>query len=428
MRAATPCVPDLRTDPVMSRRIDVLRTAMILFVVAWHVAPPIPVTSRTDFAWESFRAFAMTPRVFLIPSCLMVLTTITGYVLFSNPVRKSYRRNARNWARSLLVPFFAFGAPLVALLFVLQSAGFAHVYRYQLVPWSWPNLGNALFGLTDYPINVPLYFLRNVFVLLLTAPLVGWMTKKFGPALLVALFLIMATQPPIPYFGRWSMPLGFALGAYIAQRPSFIAFAEEYGAVFLMLSVSLSSLVLWQMLRPSAAGQELPRGLMSVVRVTAIAACWWLVCKLIPQHRGSAVGAWRGQPIARGLVSLTRYSFAIFCLHVPVLEVLRKTFDGFFVGTQSTAYPAFFLCAAPVTVLLCVAVAAIGERVAPRAWAFAMGRRTRAAQPRPYDQVTRTEQGHTEQGHTEQGRSEHSAPDVAKIRWVHGDSNPGPRG
>lgn len=129
-------VYDVRANPVMSSRVDVLRILMLLFVVLWHNTPTIVESAQYSYAWDWFRTVVTVPKVFLIPSCLMVLTTITGYILFSNTKPRPYLQSAQIWARSLLIPFFTFGLPIVVLMFVLQYAGGAADFRYQLFPWS----------------------------------------------------------------------------------------------------------------------------------------------------------------------------------------------------------------------------------------------------------------------------------------------------
>lgn len=241
-----------------------------------------------------------------------------------------------------------------------------------------------MFGFTDFPANVPLYFLRNLFLVLLTAPLVGWLTARTGPALTLILLGLMVTQPPIPYFGTWSIPFGFALGVYVAHRPSLIEFADRFGAAFLLLSLALSVIVVWQVTAMSdAANADPPRMLMNLIRATGIPACWWLSGLLIAPGRAGEAAGLPPNLTARILIRLAPFGFAIFCMHVPALSFLRKGFESFVGGTESAAYPIFFLLAAPVAALLCVAVAFLAERMFPRPWAIAMGRRTPATIVRP---------------------------------------------
>jgi len=353
---------DARRDPVFSTRIDALRLFAILLTVVFHLqpTPSSPLARGLGDGWLLTKLYADS---FLMPSGLMLFTTLTAYLQLSRATPRPYLMLVRQWARRLLVPLVAFSLPVVLVVLALQVGGhFEGFHGHQLVPFHALAFVDALVGLTRHPINVPLYFLKDVFLLLLISPGVAWLTRRTGPLLLVVVVAVDCLGLPAPIFQTWTLPTGFALGAWLEQRRDLLAVVDRRGPLFLLLAGAVASGLVFTLFL--GAGPERftpPAWLEAANRLAGAPACWWLTRFLV------------GPPLARAVRWLQTYSFPIFTMHAMCMAVLWTGFNATHHAPGSALFWVYWLATVPVGVAAPVAVALVAERVTPRAWAFMLG-------------------------------------------------------
>ena len=353
---------DARRDPVLSARIDALRLFAILLTVGFHLqpTPSSPLARGLGDGWLLAKLYIDS---LLMPSGLMLFTTLTAYLHFSRRTPRPYLTQVRQWARRLLVPLAAFSVPSVLVVLALQADGrFEHFHGHQLVPWSTFAFLDATVGLTRHPINVPLYFLKDVFLLLLISPAVGWLTQRTGPLLLLAVVVVDALGVPAPIFHTWTLPTGFVLGAYLEQRRDLLAVVDRRGPAWLALAVVVASGLVFTLY--SGAGPDrfvAPPWLEAVNRLAGAPACWWLT--------GFMVRGRLAAPVRR----LQAYSFPIFTMHAMAMGVLWTAFNATHQPPGAALFWAYWLVTAPFGAAAPVLVAQAAERLAPRAWAVLLG-------------------------------------------------------
>jgi succinoglycan biosynthesis protein ExoH len=347
---------------VLSARIDALRLFAILMTVTFHLQPnpSSPLSRGLGDGWLLTKLYLDS---FLMPSGLMLFTTLTAYLNLSRATPKPYLTLVRQWARRLLIPLAAFTLPPVLVVLALQAQGrFEGFHGHQLWPWDTFAVLDAALGLTKRPINVPLYFLKDVFLLLLLSPAIAWLTRRTGPLLLLALLAVDCAGVPAPIFHVWTLPTGFALGAFIEQRRDLLAAVDRHGPALLLWALAVASgLVFAVYLGAGPTRFTPPPWLEAVNRLAGAPACWWLTRFMV---RGRLAGPVRW---------LQAYSFPIFTMHAMLMAVLWTAYNATHQPPGSAVFWTYWLVTAPFGAAAPVLIALAAERVAPRPWAFLLG-------------------------------------------------------
>jgi surface polysaccharide O-acyltransferase-like enzyme len=160
---------DVRGNKALSLRIDFLRLYAVLMVVCFHIAPTpdYSFTQTNPLLQDDFVVFVKFIFRQLLPAGSMsLLPAITGLLVFAKPTQRPYMDNAKKWGRSLLMPYLTWGIILAVFFYTAIALGVStHIFRStELTAY---NVADAIIGIDGLPIDYPLYFLRNMFGLLL---------------------------------------------------------------------------------------------------------------------------------------------------------------------------------------------------------------------------------------------------------------------
>jgi succinoglycan biosynthesis protein ExoH len=197
-----------RLDKDLGDRIAALRFLMVAGIVMMHIPPgTLPADATAAIVW-----FKQAAAGGLFRGGVPVLTAISGYLLFRSGLDRAPLRLYRKKTGRLLVPLILWNLPLAALLYTMQARGGLTFYEsrlsiYPFQPWDFLQ---ATIGLTDYPLNYPLHFLRDLFVLALLAPLFGLALRRAPWAGLAAVcvfflgnldgYLVLRNEMPVIYY------------------------------------------------------------------------------------------------------------------------------------------------------------------------------------------------------------------------------------
>lgn len=251
-------------------------------------------------------------------SAVPLLTIFSGYLACLSLSRKRYGDYAWGRVRSLLVPFLLWNVLLALLLHVShQRTGYPEMMAVTEHNGALENLG-FVFGLSSFPVNYPLYFLKDLFLIALLLPPVlarmrPWLFLCAGAFLLVfCVHRSAVTVGDVLLIYRSDMLLFFLLGYGLARfdlidrlprfRPADDGFVV---AVFFALCIVMTGLLVRYDpdLDVYTTRIKLPLSLLFLCAVPAIAA-------LVRRHADSAFVT-----LARKLSS---YSFTLFLVHGPV--------------------------------------------------------------------------------------------------------------
>jgi succinoglycan biosynthesis protein ExoH len=294
----------------LSQRVQILRSLLIFGIVVLHVPPYVALVQMGPGLFDFIKAM-MQHAVFR--ASVPVLTFVSAYLLFSHSLDRRFKDLAIKKTRSLLVPLIAFNLPLAIAVYVTQAEGLLdREFSAQLHPFE--------------PVNYPLNFLRDLFVLSMMAPLFGTLLRRApwpGLGLVLSIFWFNLDGAIIL---RDPMAVTFYLGGMAAVGNWNMRRLDRFAWPLLALFLALcAAVVLFEI--------EDRRYL----RVVSPVLLWPSASLLV----GTIAG--------RGLVVLSRYSFFTFLIHAPTLLVLwfaYQQLDGL------VPYWVFWLWAPIMTVLL----------------------------------------------------------------------------
>lgn len=275
-------------------RLAILRFVMIIGVVVLHTPLYIPVVNIGSGWFDLTKAFFQNA---VFRSSVPVLACISGYLLFRSGLDQRYGELLRKKVRTLALPFLFFNLSLVLVLLIIESQ-FDLSFTYQLYPIDLTTLLNAALGLSASPLNYPLNFLRDLFVLMLLAPVFGWLLRRTGALALPVLAAIFLLDADGDLILRSEMPLMFYLGGLAAVRKWDLQRCDRFAWVFLTTFVALCLAIVHFKISNNT--------FLRLVSPLLL----WPATHLLAQSRA---GNW--------LAGMSRYSFFIFLAHAPILVV-----------------------------------------------------------------------------------------------------------
>lgn len=310
-------------DSEVKTRISILRFAMIFGIVILHTPEYVNIADIGSGWFDLTKAFFQSA---VFRCTVPVLTCISGYLLFGSGIDRNIRKLVSKKFRTLAVPFFTCNTLLAALLYLLQSH-YKIPMSYQLYPFSPATMLDAALGYSKGPLNYPLNFVRDLLVLMLLAPFMGYLLRHAATTGL----LIVVTLFWFDFEGnlvlRNEMAIMFYLGGMMAVQQWDIKRLDRYAGLCLIVFLTMcASMVMFRVANTT------------YLRFFAPFLLWPTTALLVD----TPVGAW--------LAARARHSFFIFLLHAPVLlltHALYKRVD------HSIPY-ALYWFAAPVLTTWCL--------------------------------------------------------------------------
>lgn len=283
-------------NPFVSERISMLRTLLILSVVVLHVvaAPPAAQVDFSDLATVLRCIFVDRFGRFAVPT----LSMVSGYLLFSARLDQTPLKLYKKKFTTLAVPFFFFNIVFSGVVYSIEYVtGSAPLYG--LTGKDLPSLLNGLLGYSEVPFNVPLHFLRDLFVLALLAPLFGVVIRRLpwlGLALVCGIFL-----PDLDghLVNRDTMAVLFYVGGMAGAGHWDLRKYDRFAVPAMAALVGLCAAVV--LFRVHAH---------TIVYLASPPLVWIASARLI----GTRLGNWA--------LENSKYSFFIFLAHSPMLRLI----------------------------------------------------------------------------------------------------------
>lgn len=280
------------TDHDVKMRISILRFVMIFGIVVLHTPEYVNIANIGSSWFDLTKAFFQSA---VFRCTVPILTCISGYLLFGSEIDTNVKKLAKKKFKTLLIPFLTCNALLAVLLFILQSQYKLNI-SYQLYPFSAGTMLDAAFGLTQGPVNYPLNFVRDLLVLMMLAPLIGYLLRRTALLGLLAVFLVFWLNIDGYLILRSEMPIMFYLGGMAAVKKWNVKMLDAHaGTCFFLFLLACIAVVYFKIENTTYLR------LISPLLV-------WPATALISN---SSWGHW--------LAKQAKYSFFIFLLHAPVL-------------------------------------------------------------------------------------------------------------
>lgn len=320
-------------NSLLSRTISFLRFPMIFFILYLHVA----LRGESDGAVESAEAFAGYEgvRFFFVESVSRIFVPcfffISGFLFFyySDFNSSVYYRKMKRRFRTLVVPYVFWNFFVIVLYYLgqrfvptIMSGQSGNLDEFGAKEWLmcfW-NINNG------YPINLPLWFLRDLIVLSALSPLVYFAVRwgRFWTVGVTALLWFLWGTPSNCFVGLFFFVAGACLGV---ERINFVEQMLPWRKLFLWLYVCVMLLGVTMRWWNLAAGVYLQKAgiLLGLCAVVSWGAC------LLERHS-----------LENRL--LERSSFFIYACHgVPMLFLAKLGSYVFHPDTSGELIVFFFL-------------------------------------------------------------------------------------
>ena len=264
----------------------------------------------------------------------------------------------RSRVHSLLLPFLFWNTVALLVLWLVQELPWFSAYitgqKARIAGLSWYGWLNTMVGLEQRPAAYQFWFIRDLMVLALLAPV--WRPVLARPVwawrLLAAqaLLWLLNWQPFL--FPAPEATLFFCTGAWVATvgRSLFALdrFAAAAGVVFLLSMAALASIPWTPEHQPELLALFRVNLLLGSVAVLGLSA-------LIPS----------GSAALQRLLALGVASFFVFAVHEPLLSVLRKVAFSLFRPSSEAAILALYVALPALTIVLALLAYSALQRVAP---------------------------------------------------------------
>lgn len=250
-----------------SRSFDLLRFPMAIFVVFAHMAPITVNPISSDFSFFSWQGIHNFIGLFISKGIALVTVPtfflISGYLFFLNLNGwdwNGYKKKLKSRKHTLFIPYIVWN--VLSFLLIVgkdlataftngqplgEATGFFDKYWSSFL-WNCCSWGEAQYSWVPWlsyetgPIDLPLWFIRDLMVIALLSPVVYMFVKKtriWGVIVLMFLY-VSHLWPNLP--GLSASTLYFVLGAYFAINGyNVVCFARKYRYVFFsMFLISFS--------------------------------------------------------------------------------------------------------------------------------------------------------------------------------------------
>lgn len=282
--------------PLVGKRISMLRIILILSVVFLHLgAPLVQELDRADVLQLLQFFFQDQLGRIAVPT----LSMISGYLLFAASLDRTPLTLYRKKARTLLVPFLVFNVAYFALQYAIEYAtGWAPLYS--ITNKTAPQLLNLAFGYADNPLNFALHFLRDLFVLILLAPLFGILIRRLPTIGLMLVFTVFMSDLDGHLVNRNTMAVLFYVGGMAAVWRWDLLKFDRFAPYCLAGLVAVCAAMIHSHTE-------------SYVYVYLVSP--FLVWPAAALLAGTRIGDWA--------LRHSKYSFFLFLAHVPLIRVAQ---------------------------------------------------------------------------------------------------------
>lgn len=363
-----------RIDDALSNKLRALSLLGIVMVVVGHAPSYRDPSAPSD---RSF-AFALVERLLtdaLPRVVVMMFFAVSGflYVVGHSGRAEDHWRKIRARTRSLMGPYLLWSLLGILLYLGLQS-----------LPWTAPWFSNSSrvlagkpvgelvrIGLFD-PIPYQLWFLRDLWLMVVATPVLLPLLRRFGGLVVLALLVPHALDLGVPGPGVSRLMTGdayfwFTVGAWFAVRGLPTSFDEKWAWPWLcvVLAVALGrSHVLasgdWPVDAPFAETPDL--FWFKAVHLVGVPALWVCYDRWL---------RWMERPF---WLSVSAYAFFVFVAHEPLMTMLRKPLVKL-LGVGDAMHALQFALTLCGTLAIVLGAGFALRRSSPRLFAFVCGGR-----------------------------------------------------
>ncbi|MEG1660078.1 MAG: acyltransferase family protein [Bacteroides sp.] len=212
----------MTTDELQSKTIDWLRFPLIIGVLLIHSYKPAindggRIMGNEQVVYPVFQFFRNLSSEVVGRLSVPMFFLIAGFLFFQAiPFNKAcYLRKLKSRFHSLLLPYMFWNSfTILAFFFLQQVMGFSQL-AYGSAPlvaqWEATDYLRCFWDIRPphYPLDYPLWFIRDLMVTMLLSPLLYLLFKRFKQVALLFFLLLWITGTSIPLTGINTMAIFF---------------------------------------------------------------------------------------------------------------------------------------------------------------------------------------------------------------------------
>ena len=199
---------------VFSERLSLARLILIVLVVYVHF--PLEVPSERSISSINPLEPAFIANATFLRFSVTILTIMSGFIMFAKHADQQGLRTVEKKVRTLLVPFLFWNLTLVAALYLAQRLGILSGQRLDLLGANAQTWADATLAWSTRPVNYPLYFLRDLFVISLIAVAISRIVRANVIPVIAVCVLIAEYNLDGNLILRTPMLIAFFIGAAMA--------------------------------------------------------------------------------------------------------------------------------------------------------------------------------------------------------------------
>jgi hypothetical protein len=312
---------------------------------------------------------------FFFLSSVPVLSAISGYLFFKEADYSVSFYLRRYWSRvrSIVLPMVSWNAIALALsaIAVILFPASEKLISYDVFNLRYQDFINALLGLTRHPVHFQFWFLHDLFLTVLCAPLMGIIVRRIpwiGLACVFTMWILnwnfwsiffRADVFFFFYIGAMARIQGWSVATLIPQRVG-IAFAAFFASM-----VALRTFAPYLVPSDLTWGNTLLELWNDGLRLLGLVALWGVAPLLANTHLG------------RLIAKIGVLAFFLHAIHWPFNQLMKKWFNALYPGDSDLALLVNFFGAAFMSVAFAIAAAWVLNAVAPKLFNHLSGGRSR---------------------------------------------------
>jgi len=305
-----------------SKVISTLRFPLAVLVIACHSGFFAPPTGEAISGWESWTLLTYM-QLFVcevLPHVSVPLFMLFSGMLFFRkgaPNIKEFGAQVKKRVRTLFIPYIIWStlAFIVTVCDGKISFTFMHWLQGLWDSCLWYNGGKFSIGIPGYPMNMPLWFIRDLMILVLLSYPIGWLLVKTRGWIL-ALMAIWWFPGHEKFFGFGADVLFYySLGAWISIKGidiiEMIRKVKIPSYIFVTIMLVIESLITFKIFNEthSVGFKWIP---FNIFVISMMAATLNIAITII-EHKKEAT-----------LITLASCSFFLFAAHYVALPIAQR--------------------------------------------------------------------------------------------------------
>ena len=278
---------------------------------------------------------------------------ISGFLFFLS--HKTYLEKIKARCRSLLIPYFLWNALLLAAYIIALTLGFPQdINRKGIEDYVWTDYLRLFWDRGSYdngnfvPLLCPLWYIRNLIIMSIISPLLYNIIKYVRELFLIIITIWWMTTPHNAFISQ--TVLFFSLGAYfsILDMNPLELIDRKKGVVLSLFVIFAIGDILSHVYIGTPANLQIHR-ISLIFNIPALLLLGdWCV-------RHGYTNKW-----------LPNAAFIVFCVHYPIVVVLRKFCVAHFSDASDIIHIILYIACVVISTLLSLSIYQILNRYFPK--------------------------------------------------------------